>query len=90
MLDKHLLVQQLRGAIGMELNYQGVRCIVVELIGAPLTLVLQSLETHSTVQDDQLGTPKRRVTEIFTIPCLDEDDGENLHQELEALGLPFK
>lgn len=81
------LVQQLRETIGAQVDYQGLRCAVVELLDEPPSLVLQVLGPRTTIQENQFGLPNRRVTQIFTIPCLSEDEGECLHQELLSLGL---
>lgn len=85
MHQSHPRIAQLRQMIGREVEYQGIRCIVVELLEEPLSLVIQALEPRTAIQDNQFGTPQRRVSQLFTLPCLDEEGG--LHQELLSLGL---
>lgn len=84
------IVKQLRSSIGTQVHYNGIRCSVVELLEDPTCLVLQALETRSTIQDNQFGTPQRRVTQVFTIPCFSEITDGRLHDELLSLDLPLK
>ncbi len=81
------LIQQLRRTIGTTVVYNGVRCSVMELLEQPLGLVLQALDTRTAIQDTQFGSPHRRVTQVFTVPCLSEENREALHPELLALEL---
>jgi hypothetical protein len=81
------LIQQLRSTIGAEVKYNGVRCTVVELLEEPLCLVIETAGGRTTIQDNQFGSPQRRVTQIFTLPCLSDTDDGSLHQELLSLGL---
>ncbi len=81
------LIKQLRSTIGVEVEYNGSRCAVVELLEQPLCLVVEALSARSTIQDNQFGSPQRRVSRIFTIPCLSESNDGTLHQELLSLGL---
>lgn len=89
MHDHSELIQQLRRTVGATVVHNGVRCSVVELLEQPLGLVLEVTGAHTAIQDTQYGSPHRRVKQIFTLPCLDEADGESLHPELLALGLTF-
>lgn len=82
------LVTQLRNSIGEKVDYNGTPCIVVEILEHPLLLVLQATGPGSVIQPNQYGGPQRRVTPVFTLPCLDSD-GKGLHPELLALGLEF-
>lgn len=84
------LIQQLRNSIGSEVEYCGMRCTVVELLDQPLCLVLQALGARIAIQENQYGLPYRRVTPVFTIPCLSSNEEECLNPELLNLGLPLK
>jgi hypothetical protein len=84
------LTQHLRRAIGTTVEYHGVRCSVVELLEEPLCLVLETVGGRTTIQDNQFGSPQRRVTQVFTLPCLSDSDDGSLHQELLSLGLGFE
>jgi hypothetical protein len=90
MHDSTQLVKQLRRTIGTPVEHNGVRCTVVELLEEPLCLVIQVQGTGTAIQDNQFGSPQRRVTQVFTIPCLSEGNAGELHQELLSLGLGIK
>ena len=81
---------KLRGAIGEQVLYNGVNCTVVELLEQPLCLVLQALGARTAIQDSQFGSPYRRVTPVYTIPCLNDEGDGGLHSELLALGLSLE
>ena len=87
MHDSNELMKQLRSTIGAQVNYRGIRCTVVELLKEPLCLVIEAQEVCTSIQDNQYGNPQRRVTEVFTIPCLSDLNEGYLHQELLTLGL---
>lgn len=87
MQSRQALIAQLRNIIGGEVNYEGTPCMVVELLEEPLCLVLEAMGARTTIQDDQYGSPQRRVTQVFTIPCISEEDEQHLHQKLLSLGL---
>ena len=90
MHDSSELVKQLRSTIGAHVDYKGIRCTVVELLEEPLSLVIEAQEARTSIQDNQYGSPQRRVTEVFTIPCLNDTNEDYLHQELLMLGLSLK
>lgn len=81
------LIQQLRHTIGTEVEYHARRCTVVELLEEPLCLVIQAAAIHTTIQDNQFGTPQRRVAQTFTLPCLSEGGKGQLSDALLSLGL---
>jgi hypothetical protein len=81
------LITRLRNTIGAEVEYNGVRCTVIELLDNPLSLVLQAVDSRDAIQDNQFGTPQRRVKEIFTLPCLNGRAGNSLHEDILALDL---
>lgn len=84
------LIEQLRNSIGSEVEYCGMRCTVVELLEQPLCLVLQALGARIAIQENQYGLPYRRVTPVFTIPCLTSDGEGCINPELLTLGLCFE
>jgi hypothetical protein len=90
MSNRSELVQQLRNSIGTEVEYNGLRCTVVELLEEPLSLVIQATSAHTTIQDNQFGDAQRRVAQVFTLPCLSDTDDGALHQELLSLELGLK
>lgn len=85
-MDKSRLITELRTTIGRVVHYRGVRCCVIELLEDYPALVFRVEGPPSSIQDNQFGDPHRRVTETFTLPCLDAE-GKELHPELTALGL---
>lgn len=85
--NRSQLIDRLRDTIGAEVEYNGVRCTVIELLDNPLSLVLQATDSMDAIQDNQFGTPSRRVKKIFTLPCLDEYTDNSLHDDILALDL---
>ncbi len=67
---------QLRGLIGLHVNYNGARCQIIEVLEDEPALILQDCERHTMIQPDQLGEAHRRVPSTFTIPVLSGDKTE--------------
>ena len=67
---------QLRGLIGLHVNYNGTRCQIIEVLEDEFALILQDCEKHTMIQPDQLGEANRRVPSTFTIPVMSGDKTE--------------
>jgi hypothetical protein len=78
-------LSQLRGMIGQQVIYQGMRCQVIEVLEQNTELVLQ-IEEHHIIQPDQYGDARRVVPDTVTIPVLTGDKTE-LHATFLALEL---
>jgi hypothetical protein len=79
-------LQSVRALIGRRVMHQGIPCTVVELLEHEPALVLEASGARGEIQDNQYGSPHRRVAEVFTIPFYEEPGSERLHPELLALG----
>lgn len=76
----------LRGLIGSDVRHEGLPCRVIEVLEDGPALVLQDL-SHSSLQADRFGDPRRRVPDTYVVPVLDTDSG-GMHPAYLALELP--
>ncbi|RMG27394.1 MAG: hypothetical protein D6721_10660 [Gammaproteobacteria bacterium] len=60
-------IENLRRLLGVEVEYQGRRCRVVEILEEGPQIVVQCLE-HRTIQPNQYGDASRRVPETHAFP----------------------
>lgn len=77
----------LRRLIGKPVIYQGIPCVVIELLEEEATLVLAETNGRSALQSNQYGDAGRHVAESFTLPLLDEDGSGEFHPEFCKLSL---
>ncbi len=68
-------LEQLRGMIGVRVEYEGVACKVIEVLEDPPAIVLQCIDA-SCIQLNQHGDPTRRVPQTYTVPVLNENQKE--------------
>ena len=73
MIDELVKVENLRNLIGQEVDYDGRRCQVIEILEDGPALILQHKESLTKIQADQHGEARRKVPSIITIPVLDHD-----------------
>ncbi|HEB54779.1 MAG TPA: hypothetical protein ENI98_00460 [Gammaproteobacteria bacterium] len=78
-------LKQLRGMIGVEVEYQGVACKVIEVLEDRPAIVLQCIDA-SCIQPNQHGDPNRRVPQTYTVPVL-SDNQKEWHTEFLSLNL---
>ena len=67
-------LNQLRGMIGIKLNYNNKACQVVEVLEDGPSLVLQYFENN--IQNNLHGNAHRLVPETFCVPILSRDKTE--------------
>jgi hypothetical protein len=62
----------LRTLIGLRVLHQGARCVIVEVLDSPPSLVLQP-EARPSLMADQHGRPFDYGMHTYTLPVLTED-----------------
>lgn len=87
MAEKHLTLEQLKRLVGSELRYQGMRCILVEVIDDPPLAVLRPVGAEPVIQADNFGKPMRHAPKLFELPVFGSD-GVSLSAELKLISLP--
>ncbi len=75
---------KLEGLIGLELEFLGEVCQVIEVLEEPPALVLQCSWEDTVIQSTQFGDANRRVPRTITIPVF-RSDGSGLHPDFQAL-----
>jgi hypothetical protein len=78
------LLRELHGLIGLEFEYQGAYCEVIEILSDGPALVLACRTGGERIQADQFGEPRRRAPTTYTIPLLSEVE-DDLHPVVRAL-----
>ena len=78
------LIKDLRDLIGLPVEYQGIRCEVIEVLEDKPSLVLQDCDNHNTIQADQHGEAHRRVPVTRTVQVPVYDSG---HYDLAEVGI---
>jgi len=78
-----ITIDQLRGLIGINVQYQGESYHVVEVLEDGPSLILKAIDEHTVIQPNILGDASRRVPEIMTIPVLSSDKTELATEFLE-------
>ena len=86
MSEIEITLDQLRGLIGIHVEFNFARYEVIEVLEDGPSLVLQASDRHTTIQPNQHGEAHRRVPYTVTIPVLN-DDGSGLSAELLSLEL---
>jgi len=79
-------VDKLRILIGREVDFEGQRCQIIEILEDDPALVLQSMDYGVTIQADQHGEAHRKVPPTITVSILNQD-GEGLNPAFSAMRL---
>lgn len=87
MAERHLTLKQLKSLVGAELRYQGMRCVLVEVIDDPPIAVLRPVGAEPVIQADNFGKPMRHAPQLFELPVFGPD-GVSLSAELKLISLP--
>jgi hypothetical protein len=82
-----ITLDQLRGMVGAELGYQGMRCVLVEVLDEPPVLVLRPVGAAPVIQADNFGKPMRHAPQLFELPVF-AADGISLSPELRLISVP--
>lgn len=78
------LIKDLRDLIGQFVEYQGIRCEVIEVLEDGPAIVLQDCNNHNTIQADQHGEAHRRVPKTRTVQVPVYASG---HYDLNEIGI---
>lgn len=81
-----LTIENLRRLLGIEVEYLGRRCRIVEVLEEGPQLVVQCLDQRA-IQANQYGDASRRVPETHTLPVA-ELDADFLDRLLKAANRP--
>lgn len=79
--------ERLRSLVGAELRYQGMRCVLVEVLDQPPVLVLRPIDAGPVIQADNFGKPMRHAPQLFELPVFGPD-GVTPSAELQLISLP--
>lgn len=71
----NITLDQLRGLIGIQVNYQTCNCVIIEVLEDGPSIVLQADEA-TCIQHDQHGEAHRHVPRTMAIPVLSPDKTE--------------
>jgi hypothetical protein len=86
MEEIHITLAQLRGMIGLRVQYEARAWAVVEVLEDGPSLILETLESSRTLQADQYGETYRAVPERVSVPVL-SSDRSGLHPDFLAIDL---
>ncbi|ALP53398.1 hypothetical protein Tel_09675 [Candidatus Tenderia electrophaga] len=79
-------VDNLRNLIGQEVDYDGRRCKIIEILEDIPALILQHHDPSTTIQADQHGEAHRKVPGTITLPVVDRESG-GLHPAFSDLNV---
>lgn len=82
-----ITLERLRSLRGSELRYQGLRCLLVEVLDDPPVVVLRPIGADPVIQSDNFGQPMRHAPPLFELPIFGRD-GISLSAELLLLSVP--
>lgn len=82
-----ITLERLRSLVGAELRYQGLRCILVEVLDQPPVVVLRPIDAAPVIQADSFGKAMRHAPQLFELPVF-APDGVSPSQELKLISVP--
>jgi hypothetical protein len=87
MAQPWITLDRLKSLVGSELRYQGLRCILVEVLDEPAVVVLRPIGAAPVIQADNFGKPMRHAPQLFELPVF-APDGVTLSAELGLISVP--
>ena len=78
------LVDLLGDLVGSRIRFQGMPCLVADVILSPAMLILKPVDGQPEIQADAYGTPHRRGPRLIEVPVFSED-GITVNPELQLL-----
>ncbi|NHA14291.1 hypothetical protein [Thioalkalivibrio sp. XN279] len=81
------ILARLAPFVGREVNYQGMRCTVLDLLSDPPVLVLRPADAAPVIQADNFGKPMRHAPQLYELPVFGPD-GCSLSAEMRLVKLP--
>lgn len=86
-MDNGITLERLQSLVGTELRYQGIRCVLVDVLEEPPVLVVRPLGAEPVIQADNFGKPMRHAPQLFELPVFGPD-GVSLSAELQLIRVP--
>jgi hypothetical protein len=86
-MDEGMTLARLQSLVGAELRYQGMRCVLVDVLEQPPVLVLRPIGAEPVIQADNFGKPMRHAPQLFELPVFGPD-GVTLSADLQLISLP--
>lgn len=81
------ILARLAPFVGREVQYQGLRCTVLDLLSDPPMLVLRPVGAETVIQADNFGKPMRHAPQLYELPIFGPD-GCSLSAEMGLVRLP--
>ena len=82
-----MTLERLKSLVGVELRYQGMRCLLVDVLDQPPVVVLRPIGVDPVIQADNFGKPMRHAPQLFELPVFGPD-GTSLSAELQLISVP--
>jgi len=82
-----ITLERLRALVGAELRYQGIPCILIDVLDQPPVVVLRPIGAAPVIQADNFGKPMRHAPQLFELPVF-APDGVSLSAELKLINVP--
>lgn len=79
--DRDGLLDRLGSLVGLTVQFQGMTCLVSDVIVSPALLILKPVDGGGEIQSDAYGTPRRRGPRLIELPVFAED-GHTVNPEL--------
>jgi hypothetical protein len=86
-METGMTLARLKSLVGAELRYQGMRCLLVDVLDQPPVVVLRPIDADPVVQADNFGKPMRRAPPLFELPVFGPD-GVSLSAEVQLISVP--
>jgi len=86
-METGMTLARLKSLVGAELRYQGMRCLLVDVLDQPPVVVLRPIGADPVVQADNFGKPMRHAPALFELPVFGPD-GVSPSAELQLISVP--
>ncbi|MFU8821193.1 MAG: hypothetical protein ACNA8G_06505 [Gammaproteobacteria bacterium] len=86
-METGMTLARLKSLVGAELRYQGMRCLLVDVLDQPPIVVLRPIDADPVVQTDNFGKPMRHAPPLFELPVFGPD-GVSLSAEARLISVP--
>lgn len=86
-METRMTLARLKSLVGAEVRYQGMRCLLVDVLDQPPVVVLRPIGADPVVQADNFGKPMRHAPPLFELPVFGPD-GVSPSAELQLISVP--
>lgn len=86
-MEAGITLARLKTVVGRELRYQGMRCVLVDVLDEPPMVILRPIGAEPVIQSDNFGKPMRHAPQLFELPVFGPD-GVSLSAELQMISFP--